>query len=111
MVFWFQVVLSGLIGAAADVVLQRWAAASGLQLKLWLEASVAILIFASFFGLTIRKGLGEGQPLSIVVMVVLLVNIGALIVWDSFAAGVALSPLQWTGFGLGLLTAACFELG
>lgn len=109
--FWIQVVIAGLLGAGADVILKQWSIASGLQLKLWMEASVAILIFATLFGLVIRRGIRAGQPLSAIALVVLLVNIGALVLWDSYSSGVTLSPMQWAGFGFGLTAAVCFELG
>lgn len=111
MMFWTQVALAGLIGAAADVVLMRWAVAQGLSPKLWLQSSAAILIFAAVFALAIQRGIREGHPLSIVALVVLLTNIGFLLLWDRYAYDVALSPVQWAGFGFGVITALCFELG
>ena len=111
MLFWIQVVVAGLVGAAADVVLYRWAMASGIAPKLWLQSSAAILVFAAVFAIAIRRGVQTGQPLSAVALVVLLVNIGGLLLWDNYANGVVLSSVQWTGFALGIATALCFELG
>lgn len=111
MVFWIQVLVAGLIGAWADVILMRWAVAAGLQPGLALKSAVAILIFATVFAFAIRRGIQSGQPLSAVALVVLLANIGALLLWDNYANNVALSPMQWAGFAFGLVTALCFELG
>ena len=109
--FWIQVLVAGLIGAAADVVLMRWAVASGLQPKLWLESATAILVFATMFALAIRRGIQGGHPLSIVALVVLLSNISLLLLYDSYANGISLTPMQWAGFAFGIITAVCFELG
>src|SRR3989344_1190797 len=103
--FWIQVVVAGLVGAVADVIINRWASASGFQPKLWFQVAVAILIFATLLGFTIRKGKQLGQSMSIIVLVVLLVNIGALVVWDSYCNGVTLTPVQLAGFGFGILAA------
>ena len=111
MMFWIQVLVAGLIGAAADVILMRWATASGLAPKLWLQSAVAILIFAAVFALAMRRGIQSGQPLSAVALVVLLANIGALLVWDIYVNDVVLAPVQLAGFGFGVVTALCFELG
>lgn len=111
MLFWILVIVSGVIGAIADVVLNRWATTHELHLLPWIEAAVLILVFATVFGLAMRLGERAKYPLSAAVLLVLVINIGMVVVIDVWMNGVSFTPVQWAGFTFGLLAFICWELG
>lgn len=106
--FWIFAVLVGIIGAGADVILSTWA--EKLSISSWLATALAYLIFMTGFGIVIKYGNSGGYRLTVAVMLVLLVNIGALALWDSYHTA-KLSMLQVGGILLALLAVACFEFG
>ena len=107
--FWFVVVLVGLIGGPADVSLDRWSKTlSGCH---WVMSLALYALFMTGFGLAMRIGNARGYSLTVIVLVVLLSNIVAVGLWDFFFRGSHLSALQWLGMTVAMVAVACLELG
>jgi len=105
---WLFIVLVGMLGAVADVVLSYWSYTNRLQW--WLGGAALYMVFMTGLGLIVRQGVVNGYSLAIGVVIVLLVNITLVTVWDAYN-GVSLSALQWLGISLAIGAMACLELG
>ncbi len=105
---WLLIVLVGVIGAVADVVLSYWSYT--YRLHWWLGGAAMYLVFMTGLGLVVRQGVTNGYSLAVGVVVVLLVNIVLVTAWDVYS-GASLSALQWLGIVLALGAMACLELG
>jgi hypothetical protein len=106
--FWILVVLVGLSGAVADVILQQWSRTQ--LLAPWLYSAAGYLVFMTGLGLVIRFGEMGKFPLTIAVLLVVVVNIASLAIWDSYK-GVSFPAMQWVGMILCVAGVACLEFG
>lgn len=102
------VVLVGVVGAVADVVLSYWSYTGRLQW--WVGGAVLYLIFMTGLGLIIRHGVTIGYSMAVAVVIVLLVNIALVAAWDAYSGG-SISALQWLGIALAAGAMTCLELG
>ena len=97
---------AGMLGATSDVILNQWARTGRTA---WLLASwVAWIVVATLLGVILRLGyFGFGAA----VVLFLLINSGAALLFDRILFGGKLTPLGWAGVGLALAAIACIEIG
>ena len=105
---WLFIVLVGIIGAVADIVLSYWSYT--LRLQWWVGAAAMYMVFMTGLGLIVRQGVANDYSLAVGVVIVLLANITLVTVWDAYN-GASLSALQWLGISLAIGAMACLELG
>lgn len=108
MIFWLSAFAVGVVGAFADVILGRWS--DQATLSAWLMSVLAYLVFMTGLGWVIRYGSLNGFRLTVAVILVLVVNVAALALWDSYKT-TSFSTFQIIGVVLALAAIACFELG
>lgn len=107
--FWILVVLTGLLGALADVVVNHW---SRTLSPYWYVMSAGLyIVFMTGFGLSMRFGKVRGYSLTAVVLVVLLANIAGVALRDLVVGGDQFTPLQWLGVSLAVAAVLSFEFG
>jgi drug/metabolite transporter (DMT)-like permease len=107
--FWSCIMTVGLIGALADLAVNKWSQTWSVQW--WAAGACGYLLFMTGFGLVLRVGAGHGYPLTVAVVLMLLINIGFVAGWDVLLLGTSLTAYQWFGVLLATGAVACFELG
>lgn len=107
--FWILVVVTGLIGAIADVVVSYWSQTN--RLSWWIAGAIGYLVFMTGLGLIVRQGITNGYTLTIALTLVVLCNVVFVAVWETTYGGISLSAEQWIGIALALVAVALIEFG
>ncbi|MBX4189433.1 hypothetical protein KW785_02455 [Candidatus Parcubacteria bacterium] len=106
--FWAFIVVVGIIGAIADIVLGKWSETN--QPLWWIAGAVGFLVFMTGLGLIIRQGVSTGYTLTIALVVVILCDVLFVALWEAYK-GIRLTPTQWSGLVLAVGAIVCLELG
>lgn len=106
--FWILVVIVGVCGAIADILIEAWS--RNMTFPAWLVAVVPHLVFLTGLGGILYLGKQGKLPLTVAVILVVVINI-TIIATRDISRGEPFPLLQRAGVLFCLVGVVCIELG
>ena len=99
----FLVILSGLLYVAGDLVVIHWLKHPDLKVFLSSLIIYTLAVSTSIYACIYKN-------IAVVSVSVIMFNVGVLLLFSYWFLEVKLSPAQWVGIGLGILSICMLEL-